>query len=152
MEFIGKWKFHSVAVWDDEGNTVYMNAEQYLSSPMPYVDENDPEAIEDEMRDRKRIVGMTVKICDDGNVYMLMPVPEGVSKSELKEFLKESGMFLVDGMLCERPMEWEIRNGELWIDTGITGEAMGTEGENWVRAFDGDGYFVFFTTRFEKSE
>jgi len=136
--------------FDDDGNRVFLSADEYMNSPMPYVDENDREAVEDEMRERERMVGMKVKIDDDGNVYMLMPVPDGVSKKELKEFLSESGMRLVDGMLCERPMEWEIRNGELWIDTGITGEVMGNEGENWARALDEDGYFVFFTTRFEK--
>lgn len=152
MEFMGMWKFHSIGTPDDDGNMVYMNASQYIESPMPYVDEDDKEAVDDELGERKRMTSMQVKICDDGNVYMLMPVPDGVSNKELKEFLKESGMFLVDGMLCERPMEWEIRNGKLWIDTQITGETMGTEGENWVRAIDDDGYFTYFTMRFEKAE
>lgn len=152
MEFIGTWKFHSIGALNHEEKMVYMNATQYIDSPMPYIDESDSEAVEEELNERKKMTGMQVKICDDGNVYMLMPVPDNVSKKELKEFLGESGMCLVDGMLCERPMEWEIRNGELWIDTGITGEALGTEGENWVRAIDDDGYFTYFTMRFEKAE
>ncbi len=148
MEFTGKWKFHSIAVWDENGNTSYLNAEEYLNSPMPYIDEADEEAVKDELDERKKTVGMQVKINKDGNLYILMPVPEGASKKELKAFLEESGMLLVDGMLCDKPIKWELRDGELWFNPGFAE----SEEDGMIRAIDKDGYFVFFTTRFEKAE
>ena len=40
MDYIGTWVFHSIAAMnDDERGFVYLSAEDYLKSPMPYVDE-----------------------------------------------------------------------------------------------------------------
>ena len=50
MEYAGKWRFHSVGQIDDNGALVYMNAEEHLASPMPYIDETDEEAVADEIR------------------------------------------------------------------------------------------------------
>ena len=40
MSYIGKWRFHSIGVINEAGNLTYMNAEEYINSPMPYIDEN----------------------------------------------------------------------------------------------------------------
>jgi len=145
MKYIGKWKFHSIAAWDDDGNKIYLNAQEYLNSPMPYVDESDEEAVADEINERKRMIDMAVKIQKDGSLYMLMPVPESASEEELNAFLEESGMMLVDGMLCEKALKWEMRDDGLWFEAGYADNEDGM-----VKAIDEDGYFVFFTTRFEK--
>ena len=55
MDHIGTWVFHSIAAMnDDESGFVYLSAEDYLKSPMPYVDETDEEAVADELRERKK--------------------------------------------------------------------------------------------------
>ena len=41
MDFIGKWKFHSIGVFSDNDELVYLTAEEYLASPMFYIDETD---------------------------------------------------------------------------------------------------------------
>ena len=41
MIYIGKWRFHSIGVINEAGNLTYMNAEEYINSPMPYIDETD---------------------------------------------------------------------------------------------------------------
>ena len=67
MKYVGTWVFHSIAAMnDDESGFVYLSAEDYLKSPMPYVDETDEDAVADEMKERKKMVGMQVKICEDG--------------------------------------------------------------------------------------
>ena len=43
MDYIGKWKFHSIMTYDENNIPVFLNAEEYLNSPMPYIDENDKE-------------------------------------------------------------------------------------------------------------
>ena len=40
MNYIGKWRFHSIGVINEAGNLTYMNAEEYINSPMHYIDEN----------------------------------------------------------------------------------------------------------------
>ena len=49
MKYVGTWVFHSIAAMnDDESGFVYLSAEDYLKSPMPYVDETDEDAVADE--------------------------------------------------------------------------------------------------------
>ena len=152
MDYIGTWVFHSIAAMnDDERGFVYLSAEDYLKSPMPYVDETDEEAVADELRERKKMVGMQVKICEDGKLYLLSPLPEGVSQEEVDKAVSAGVITLLDGMMADRPMAWEERGGELWYDTGIEGEAFGEKADSWVKAIDEDGYFTFATTRFVKT-
>ena len=52
MNYIGKWRFHSIGVINESGELIYLSAEEYLNSPMPYIDETDEDAVADEMRER----------------------------------------------------------------------------------------------------
>ena len=47
MDYIGKWVFHSIGMQDDEKGMIYLNGDEYLASPMPYIDETDEEAVAD---------------------------------------------------------------------------------------------------------
>lgn len=152
MKYVGTWVFHSIGEMNDDGELVYLSAEEYLKSPMPYVDETDEEAVADELRERKKMVGMQVKVCEDGKLYMLMPLPEGVSQAEVDQAVSAGVITLVDGMMAERPMAWEDRDGELWFDTGIEGEVFGEAADSWAKAMDENGYFTFMTTRFVKAD
>ncbi|MBQ4626714.1 MAG: hypothetical protein IJB45_05620 [Clostridia bacterium] len=150
MDFIGKWKFHSIGTYTDDNELVYLTAEEYLNSPMLYIDETDKDAVAEEMKERRKTIGMQIKICDDGKLYMLMPLPEGVSEAEVNEAVAAGYFILVDGMISESPMQWELRDGELWYDTGIKGEVFGEEAESWVKALDENGCFTFINYRFIK--
>ena len=151
MKYVGRWVFHSIGAMNDNDEMVYLNAEEYLNSPMPYVDETDEEAVADEMKERKKMIGMQVKICEDGKLYLLSPLPEGVSQEEVDQAVSAGVITLLDGMMAGHPMEWEERDGELWYDTGIEGEVFGEKADSWVKAIDEDGYFAFATTRFVKA-
>ena len=89
MSYVGKWTFHSIGTVTDSDEMVYLCAEDYLKSPMPYIDETDGEAVSDELRERKTMIGTQIEICDDGKMYMLMPLPEGVSKEEVDAAVAE---------------------------------------------------------------
>lgn len=150
MDYIGNWVFDSIGMPDDEKGFVYLSGDEYLASPMPYIDETDEEAVQDEMNERKKTIGMQVKVCEDGKLYLLMPLPEGVSREEVDKAVSAGVITLLDGMMADRPMAWEERNGELWYNTGIEGEVFGEKADSWVKAIDRDGYFTFATTRFVK--
>lgn len=143
MNYIGKWIFDSIGTHDDEKGMIYLNADEYLASPMPYIDETDEEAVADEMDERKKTIGMQVKICDDGKLYFLIPVPDGVSEAELKAVINTGELMLIDGMLTDKAIAWEERGGELWYDTGIGDDS-------WAKAIDENGFFRIITMRFKK--
>ena len=147
MNYIGKWVFHSIGMISENDEMAYMNAEEYLNSPMLYIDESDEEAVADELKERKQMIGGQIALTEDGNLYMLMPLPEGVSKSEVDKAVKAGVIKLYDGMMTDEPKKWEERDGALWLEVG---EGMSEDG--WVKLSDDDGYLNFMTTRYIKAD
>ena len=150
MSYSGNWIFHSIASVNENDEMVFLSADEFLNSPMPYVDASDDEAVAEELMERRRMIGSQIKICDDGKLYLLMPLPDGVSQEEVDAAVASGEILLVDGMMTDRPLHWEERGGELWYDTGMEGEAFGEAVDPWVKATDQDGCFVFAATRFKK--
>lgn len=152
MSYTGKWIFHSVMTFDENDMPVYLNAEEYLSSPMPYIDETDDEEVANEMKERKKTIGTFIKICDDGKLYMLMPLPEDVSQDEIDKAVAAGDIKLVDGAMADEPMNWELRDGKFRLDTGIEGEICGEEADSWINPIDENGFFCFMNFRFIKED
>ena len=147
MSYVGKWVFHSIGMVNDSDEMVFLSAEEYLKAPMPYIDESDEEAVADELKERRNMIGGQIAVCEDGKLYMLMPLPEGVSKEEVDEAVKAGEIKLYDGMMTDEPKAWEERNGELWLEVG---EGMSEDG--WVKLSDDDGNLLFMTTRYVRAE
>ena len=146
MSCVGKWVFHSIGMVNDSDEVVFLSAEEYLKAPMPYIDESDEEAVADELKERRNMIGGQIAVCDDGKLYMLMPLPEGVSKEEVDKAVKAGIIKLYDGMMTDDPKAWEERDGELWLEVG---EGMSEDG--WVKLSDDDGNLLFMTTRYTKA-
>ena len=147
MSYVGKWVFHSIGMVNDSDEMVFLSAEEYLKAPMPYIDESDEEAVADELKERQQMIGGQIAVCEDGKLYMLMPLPEGVSKEEVDKAVKAGVIKLYDGMMTDDPKAWEERNGELWLEVG---EGMSVDG--WAKLSDDDGKLLFMTTRYVKAE
>ena len=147
MNFVGRWVFHSIGVMNENDEMVFMRAEEFIDSPMPYVDETDPEAVADEKRERKQMDGGQIAICADGKLYLLLPIPEGVSQEEVDAAVASGEITLYDGMLTDEPKAWEDRDGELWIEVGPD---MSEDG--WAKLPAEDGLLTFMTTRYKKAE
>ena len=147
MSYVGKWVFHSIGMVNDSDEVVFLSAEEYLKAPMPYIDESDEEAVADELKERRNMVGGQIAVCEDGKLYMLMPLPEGVSKEEVDKAVKAGVIKLYDGMMTDDPKAWEERDGELWLEVG---EGMSEDG--WVKLSDDDGNLLFMTTRYVRAE
>lgn len=145
MSYVGKWVFHSIGMVNDSDEMVFLSAEEYLKAPMPYIDESDEEAVADELKERRNMIGGQIAVCEDGKLYMLMPLPEGVSKEEVDKAVKAGVIKLYDGMMTDDPKAWEERNGELWLEVG---EGMSEDG--WAKLSDDDGKLLFMTTRYTK--
>ena len=145
MSYVGKWVFHSIGMVNDSEEVVFLSAEEYLKAPMPYIDESDEEAVADELKERRNMIGGQIAVCEDGKLYMLMPLPEGVSKEEVDKAVKAGVIKLYDGMMTDDPKAWEERDGELWLEVG---EGMSEDG--WAKLSDDDGKLLFMTTRYTK--
>ena len=147
MRYVGKWVFHSIGVMNENGEMVFMNAEEYLHSPMLYIDESDPEAVADELNERRQMLGGQIAVCEDGKLYLLLPLPEGVSQEDVDEAVKEGDLQLYDGMITDGPRAWEERDGALWVEVG---EGMSEDG--WAKISDEDGHLLMMTTLYVKAE
>ena len=147
MSYVGKWVFHSIGMMNDSDEMVYLSAEEYLKAPMPYVDESDEEAVADEMKERRQMIGGQIAVSEDGKLYMLMPLPEGVSQEEIDRAVQAEIIKLHDGMMADDPKAWEERDGALWLEVG---EGMSEDG--WVKLSDDNGFLNFMTTRYTKAE
>lgn len=147
MSYVGKWVFHSIGTVNDSDEVVFLSAEEYLKAPMPYIDESDEEAVADELKERRNMISGQIAVCEDGKLYMLMPLPEGVSKEEVDKAVKAGVIKLYDGMMTDDPKAWEERDGELWLEVG---EGMSEDG--WVKLSDDDGNLLFMTTRYVRAE
>ena len=147
MSYVGKWVFHSIGMVNDSDEMVFLSAEEYLKAPMPYIDESDEEAVADELKERRKMIGGQIAVCGDGKLYVLMPLPEGVSKEEVDKAVKAGVIKLYDDMMTDDPKAWEERDGELWLEVG---EGMSEDG--WVKLSDDDGNLLFMTTRYVRAE
>ena len=152
MIYTGKWKLHSVMVFDDDNMPLFLTPQEYLDSPMPYIDESDEEAVADELKERRNMIGTLIKICEDGKLYMLSPLPEGVSQEEVDKAVSAGVIKLVDGAMADEPKAWELREGEFWFDTGIEGEVYDEEVSSWIKPIDENGFFNFMNFRFIKED
>ena len=143
MSYVGKWKFHSIGTVDDETcERIWLNAEEYMNSPMPYIDETDEDAVADEIKDRKKTIGMILEVCEGGILYILMPLPDGVPKEEVEAAVKAGIIKVRDGMMTDEPCVWQERDGELWVNMGKSDEFLQFSGD--------DGFLTMATIRFER--
>ena len=147
MSYVGKWVFHSIGMVNDSDEVVFLSAEEYLKAPMPYIDESDEEAVADELKERRNMIGGQIAVCGVGKLYMLMTLPDGVSIEEVDKAVKAGVIKLYDGMMTDDPKAWEERDGELWLEVG---EGMSEDG--WVKLSDDDGNLLFMTTRYVREE
>lgn len=147
MRYVGRWVFHSIGTFNDSDEMVYLEAEEYLNAPMPYIDKSDEESVADEMKERKQMIGGQIAVCEDGKLYMLMPLPEGVSQAEIDQAVQAGHIKLYDGMMTDEPMAWEERDGEFWVEVGA-----GMSEDGWTKASDDDCFLIFMTTRYVKAE
>ena len=145
MRYVGKWVFHSIGAVTDSDEMVYLSTEDFLKSPMPYIDETDEEAVANELRERKTMIGMQIEICEDGKLYMLMPLPEDATKEEIDAAVASGEIHLRGGMIAGGPESWEERDGVLWYTTDLSEDG-------WTKGSDEDGFVCFMTVRLVKAD
>ena len=90
------------------------------------------------------MIGAQIEICEDGKMYVLMPLPEGASQEEIDAAIAEGQISLRDGMMVSGAETWETRDGMLWYTTELSNDG-------WTQGSDEDGFVRFMTIRFSKA-
>lgn len=118
-DYIGKWRVAEIMTYDEEtSGLVWAKIEDLLAKPD--IDEELAHAT-------KSIVEF-----DKDTIYLLSPIPEGVSKEEIDEALASGELTLRDGMICPESFEWKIEDGKAYIDSHAEGEVLGEKVSPWV--------------------
>ena len=152
-DYIGKWNFHSIGMIDENNKLVYLNAKEYIDAPIPYIDETNEEEVAHEKREREQMSGMVLKVCEDGKILILTPLPKDVSQEKIDQAAADGTITLLDGMMVgDHPMTWEVRDGEFWYDSGIEGEVFGEKTDGWTKGLDENGFLNFMAMRFSKND
>ena len=101
MSYVGKWVFHSIGMVNDSDEVVFLSAEEYLKAPMPYIDESDEEAVADELKERRKMIGgydgmMTddPKAWEERDGELWLEVGEGMSEDGWVKLSDDDGNLL----------------------------------------------------------
>ena len=147
-DFIGTWVFHSIMGRDEQMEIVWLTAEEYLEQAKT---DTPAEDLEHELKERKLMTGMQLRVLEDGRILSLTAIPDGIPQEEVDKAVAAGLFTLVDGMMYRgEDNHWEIRDGEVWADTGVAGEVFGEKTDGWERLFDDEGHLTLVTMRFVK--
>ena len=128
--FIGKWVFHSIQNMDPNAEAKFLTAEELLKQLPDHIDKNDAKA----MAEFIILIHSMIEISEDGNLYFVSPIPEGITQEEIDSIVTSGAITLHDGMIMlDKPIPWEDRNGELWIQTKTEEGADGKEKPYWEK-------------------
>lgn len=133
--FKGKWKFSGIESRDEEFQMIVLSPEVFLNAP---IDEDyDEEEKAHEMTERLGTINTVLEVTDD-KIYTMMPLPEEVSQEEIEEAVKAGAVEIRDGMMLIEAYDCEIRDGELYMNSGIQGEIFGEATDPWEKVSFGD--------------
>ena len=149
MSIIGRWELGSIRMLDENGVEKYVTPDEYLNSPMPPYRTTESD-IKNEMKQRKMTVDTVLSVEDDGKIYSLMPVPEGISKEQLDMAVNAGAVKLKNGLMLIDSYEWKEENGVYIFDSKIQGEALGEKVSPWIQLLDDEGCINMIGMRFVK--
>lgn len=148
MSIAGDYKFHSMMSFDDEEGAKYLTIEELLQKPVP--EGTDPEEAEDNRKELLSMTNMLLRICEDGTLKVMSPIPEEVSQEELDAAIASGEVFVEDGYIYDKVQKWEDRDGVIYYDTGIEGEIFGEKADPWDKLFDDEGLADMMFMKFKK--
>ena len=136
-DFIGKWRVVEMMWYNDQKEDFeWLKVDDFLAKP--------------DIDDDYVIAAKTIMEFDDSKIYMLVPIPEEISKEEIDEAVKEGEIHLRDGMMYVECYDWKIENGKAYFDTQEEGEVMGEKVSPWHEIEEVGDMVELQTFRFAK--
>lgn len=140
MNLTGKWQIAELLQFDDEKGMVWTKVSDLLAR-----EDADSETL---------MLAKTVALFEeDGNLFLMSPIPEDVSQEEINEAVAAGEIQLKDGKMITGQNHWKVENGKLMADTGAEGEVLGEQVGPWEEIKELDGNIIEMTMfRFQKVE
>ncbi len=136
-DFIGKWRVAEMLWYNDKKEDFeWLKVEDFLAKP--------------NIDDDYAIAAKTIMEFDNSKIYMLVPIPEGVSQEEIDEAVKSGEIQLKDGMMYAECYDWKIENDKAYFDTQEEGEVMGEKVSPWHEIEEVGDMIELMTFRFTK--
>ncbi len=148
MSYVGLWKFGSVSALDENDQWVSLDAEQYMARPINSTDED---MIDHEKQTRQNVINTMMDVCEDGKIYVLLPIPEHVTKEMIDEAVSSGKVTIRGDLMVMGSYDWEDRDGVLYFDTGIEGEVVGEKVSSWAKGSDDDGNLKLLFTKYVRA-
>ena len=117
---IGKWRVVEIMHFNDETE----NFEWSKVSDLLAKGDTDPEIA--------MMANSEAFFEEDGNLVLVSPIPEDVTKEELDEALAAGELELRDGKMVTGQNHWKVEDGRTMTDTGMEGEVLGEEVGPWI--------------------
>lgn len=139
MNPIGKWRVAEMMQFNEE------------KLCMEWAKVEDILVKEDLDKDMRFLAQTVMQFDSDGTIFMMTPLPEGVSQEEVEAAVKEGQIRLKDGLMLMEEKHWKVENDKVYTDTEPEGEVMGEKVGPWGELKDlGDGLYEMMTFRIER--
>lgn len=136
---IGKWRVAEMMQFNEE------------KLCMEWAKVEDILAKEDLEKDMRFMAKMVMQFDEDGTIFMMTPLPDGVSQDEVDAAVKAGQVTLKDGLMLMEEKHWKTEDGKVYTDTEPEGEVMGEKVGPWGELKDlGDGLYEMMVFRIER--
>ncbi len=136
-DFIGKWRVAEMLWYNDKKEDFeWLHVEDFLSKP-----DIDTEYVH---------AAKTIVEFDESKIYLLVPIPEGVTQEEIDEAVKSGEIQLKDGLMFAECYDWKIENGKAYFDTQEEAEVLGEIVSPWHEIEEVGDMIELQTFRLEK--
>ena len=140
MNLIGKWQIAELLQFDDEKGMIWTKASDLLTS-------------EDVDKDMQMMAKTVALFEENGELFLLSPIPEGVSQQEIDEAVAAGEIQLRDGQMITGQHHWKVENGKNMTDTGMEGEVLGEKVGPWEEVKEIDEHTVeIMMFRFQRAD
>lgn len=141
MNPVGKWKTVEM---------MHFNDEKFC---MEWAKVEDILAKEDLEKDMRFMAKMVMQFDEDGTIFMMTPLPDGVSQDEVDAAVKAGQVTLKDGLMLMEEMHWKTEDGKVYTDTEPEGEVMGEKVGPWAELKEvSDGVYELMLMRIARAE
>lgn len=119
MEIKGLWKLKEVMTFNEKFERLWRNVEDVINDET--TEESD-----------KRMLSTMVEFTDDGQLLMMMPVPEGTPQEQIDQALASGELELNEnGMMIYEKHPYKTEDGKISYDTGAKVEVLGERVSSW---------------------
>lgn len=119
MDIKGFWKIKEAMTFNEKFERLWRDVADIIND----------ESTDDET---KEMLSTVAEFTDDGQLLLMMPIPEGASKEEIDEAVASGELELHEnGMMIYEKHPYKVEDGKITYDTGAKAEVFGEKISSW---------------------